>query len=177
MSIDIDAMFAGMAGAQMNGKGRKLGDGKYRVTAKSLKLKKGGYYGDSFIFEFDIAQSANADHPVGSGRSYTVNLKSDYAMGDMKALIFALIMGKDPGSLADIKRFAAEHAEAVEWFKAAIDPDVAKKRQLEENFVAGLQVDVEVEWRKSEKTGKDWALHRWSPAPEPATPSGLAKKI
>jgi hypothetical protein len=173
MGVDIDAMFSGMAGAQMNGKGRKLGDGKYRVTAKSLKLKKGGYYGDSFIFEYDVARSDNEEHPVGSARSYTVNLKSNQAFGDIKAVIFALIMGRDPSSLADTKRFAAEHAEATDWFKAAIDPEAAKKMDVAENFVAGLEVDVEVQWVKT-KENRDFAVHRWSPVPEAATTDAAA---
>lgn len=168
MGVDIDQMFAGMANAQMNGKGRRLGNGKYRVTAKALKLKKGGHFGDTFIFEFDVKTSANDEHKVGEARSYTVNLKSQQAFGDIKALIFALIMGKDPGSLTDTNRCAKEHAEATEWFKAAIDPDVAKKKDLPEDFVAGLEVDVDVQWIKT-KEQRDFAVHRWAPVPEPAT--------
>lgn len=165
MSVNIEQMFAGMAGAQMTNKGRKLGDGKYRVAAKALKLKQGGHFGDSFIFEFEVKQSNNAEHEAGSSRSYTVNLRSQQAFGDIKAVIFALIMQKDPSSLTDTKRFAAEHAEATDWFKAAIDPAIAKGKGLEDNFVAGLEVDVEVLWIKT-KEGRDFATHRWTPVPE-----------
>lgn len=157
-----------MAGAKMNGKGQKLGDGTYTVEGKLLKLKQGGHFGDSFIFEFTVLASQNPDHPVGSSRTYTVNLGKQQAFGDIKALIFAAIMGIDPSTVQDpTPANQALHDEATDWFKIIVDPDHAKAKGIEGNVGEGLVVSVDVNWRKTQG-GHDWALHKWSPAVEAA---------
>lgn len=161
--MDLSKVFADMAAGKMNGKGQKLGDGRYTVRSKLMKLKQGGHFGDSFIFEYDVVKSENPDHPVGSSRTYTVNMSRTQAFGDIKAVIFALIMQIEPSTIKDPPQNQKEHDEATEWFKKIVNGE----------DVSGLDVDVEVQWKKT-RENRDFGLHKWIPAVDEAPPAQAA---
>lgn len=169
---EIDAMFAGMAAAQMNGKGNYMGEGRFLVRSKLLKQKT-GFRGRSVIFEFEVTESTNPAHPVGSTGSWVVKLDKPQAFGDLKALIFALAMDLDPKTVKSPELDAKVHAEAAEIMKAALDADHARKMGVAEDFLIGLPLRLETTKVKTSKGG-DFTVHNWSPAEEAAAPTAQA---
>jgi hypothetical protein len=168
MSSEVDKFFEKAAGAKMNAKGQKLGDGKYLVKAKLMKIID-GHWGNSFIFEFDVLQSAHAEHPVGSTRSYRVDMKKEQAFGDIKAVFFALCMGIDPSGVKNPPADQELHNECVELIKLATKEGYAESLgEKPEDAYAGMTAWVEVKWQKTADGQREWARHKWLPVEAPA---------
>ena len=160
--MDIDEMFKGMAAAQMNGKGNYMGEGRYLVRTKVLKVKE-GFRGKSFILEFEILETTNAAHPVGSTGSWVVKLDKPQAYGDIKGLIFALAMGVDPKTVRSPDQDPALHQQCATFTKAALSPEAAKALGEEPDFLIGLPLRLETVKVKTSKGG-DFTVHNWAPA-------------
>lgn len=161
--MDIEATFAGMAKAQLNGKGNYMGEGVFLVETKVIKVKD-GYKGRSFIFEFEILESTNEAHAPGSTGSWVIKLDKAQAFGDIKAMIFALAMDLDPKTVKSPEQDPETHAKATQLVMAALEPDVAKKLGVEPDFLIGLPLKLETVKIKTGKGG-DFTVHNWSPAP------------
>ncbi len=175
--MNIEEMFKGMAGAKLNGKGNYMGEGTYLVRSKVLKTHE-GHKGKKAIFGFEIVQTSNPAHPIGSSGDYTVSLdgvtsqgvsRADYAWADLKAIIFALALAQDPKTVKDAKTDPDLHEEAAELFKAAVSEEHAKALGVAPTFLMGRLVKLEV--KKGATRAKtpggppgEFNYHSWSPA-------------
>lgn len=162
---DVESMFAGMNKAEMFGKGTFMGPGKYRVRPKVVKVHE-GFKGKSFIHEFEILESSNEKHAIGSSGSWVVKLgpQNANAFSDMKSFSFACL-GIDPKTVRKPEEDPTSHAVATDTLKAQCDKDWAKKNGFEEDPLIGRELELEVILVKTQK-GTDFSRHNWSPTPE-----------
>ncbi len=165
--MNIEETFKSMAGAKMNGKGNYIEPGRYIVAPRLLKLNE-GYNGKAFVSEWEVCESTNPNHKIGSTVSYVVNLKRDQAMGDLKALFFALAMGRDPKLVASDDTEA--HEEVVEYFKGGVSAEHAAAIGEAPGWLIGRRIALEtVKVPTKPKTAGgppgEFTVHNWSPAP------------
>jgi len=169
--MNIDQLYSGMAKAEINGRGTYLGEGHFEVQTKSIFVKKGvnpKKPGDSFICEFEIQKSDNADHPVGSTGSYVLKFSNVYAMGNIAELIIALLGYENTKANqgdADIREQAALVARAVcgsETAKAELE--TLRKGLGDPAFgnVVGQRLRLETTKRPTE-AGGEYTVHKWAP--------------
>lgn len=163
--MDVDKMFAGMATAQMFGKGIFMGEGRFGVRTKLIKLNE-GHKGKSFIVEFEVLSSTNEKHAIGSSGSWVVKMDKPNAFSDIKGFVAALI-GMDPKSIRKPEEDPATHETLAKYAKAACDADFAKKIGEEPDFLIGVDLNLETVLKKT-LAGKDFTVHNWSPAEEAA---------
>jgi hypothetical protein len=174
MSNSIDQLFAGMAKAEIFGKGSYFDAGIYRVKLKTFHVKEGGFNGNSFISEFEIVESNNPGSPAGSTRSFVMNFTNKYIMADVSMLVLALL-GHDPAKKENQQN--AELRETVaKYTRAALGSETAKKElgaEYEEGMFLGVELKLEctiVPTKPSAKNlnGGTFTTHAWSPIAEPA---------
>jgi hypothetical protein len=112
---------------------------------KMVVSKKPGSEGaEKFVIVADILASNNAERPAGtSGVSQTLNSMHPGAADDLKRFVMALFPHVDP---------------------ATIDEGAFTALTSSEQPAHGMLMRVEVYDKVSEKTGKTFTKHIWSPA-------------
>jgi hypothetical protein len=166
--MDLDQIFGNMEKASMSDKGSFFPGGLYTCALKSMEYRN-GFKGQSFIAKFEVLESNNPDCAVGSTRSWIVKLDKqetkEQAMGDIKALIFALL-GKSAKDVGSADKNPLAHKQAVALFKAHIDENYGPKFKAEFGVDApslvGRPVSLEATSVKT-KAGGDFTRHSWSP--------------
>jgi hypothetical protein len=160
--MDIDKMFDDMAGAAINDKGEFFSAGLYRCTVDSLELRD-GHKGISFIAKLKVVESNNGT-PAGVTRSWILRLDNketkDQVMGDIKGFIFA-VKGLSPRQVPSPEKNPKVHEDAVKLFKAAIDPEFAKKNNINPGWALDKPVNLEATVVKTKKD-KDFTRHSWA---------------
>ncbi len=95
----IDALFTGMANADIHGKGSWMSGGVYEAEIKDISVKEGTnpknpntYKKALLIVEFTITKTNQPDkHPVGAIRTTILNSGSMYFFADVSKLMMALL--------------------------------------------------------------------------------------
>ena len=169
--MSVAKYFDGAENARGMGGGQYFkGEGKFRLELKRMFVNE-GHKGKFFIAEFSVLDSTSGVDPIGSTRSWAVPLtgeRAQYTFGDVKKLVFALT-GKEPNDHRDPEDDPKLHAEAVAIVKAAVDPDFAKKNNLDPTLLIGQQVRLETNAKPTRpKPGQTqpgtFTVHTWSPA-------------
>jgi hypothetical protein len=158
--LGIEDLFAGMAGADMNGKGQYMGEGLFVVTIKTFKYKE-GFKGKSIIVEFSIVESNNPAHGPGTTGSWVLKMDKPQWKGDVKALVLAAT-GKDPKSVGAPAADSETHAAAEQIAMSAISEEYAVKAGIPHDVLIGLPVRLETVKVKTQR-GTDFTVHNWSP--------------
>ena len=163
--MDVDRMFAGMAQAEAKGAGQYFGVGRFLLRTKNIFAKEG--FKPAFIAEFEILESTCATDPVGSSRSFFVNMKPDnpYAFSDIKKFLAAL-SGDNPKTLPSPAAAPEKHREIEQLAKAACDPAYAARIGMAPDALIGLPVRLETWQKPTKKVGGLFTIHDWSPAEE-----------
>lgn len=163
MNPDIAALRAAMVAAQPSGRGNYIEDGKHKLVCKLGKCKRtliSGKWKESYILEFEVLESSNPTHTVGSSRAYIENPENAGWDGRMKSCVLALL-GVDPSS-----KYTPAMDEAFADIVAAMCYDEYRvAKGLPENFLAGRTVECEGAKGTSRAggpvTNKKW--FPWSP--------------
>lgn len=143
--MDLDTVFGNMQAASVTDKGTFFTHGLYVCTLESIEFRN-GYKGQSVIAKFKVDESNSEETSVGETRSWILKLDKpktkDQALGDIKSLVFASL-GINPREVGSPDKNPAAHKQAVDIFKANIDPAVMAtlKEQL---TAAGKNPDVVV---------------------------------
>ncbi len=165
---DIDKMFEGMTNAPIFGRGTYMGPGTFRVAIKKAFYKR-SYKGlDLFICEFEILETNNEMHPVGSSGSWTPKIALPNTFGDIKSLIFSAL-GQDGRTVKDND----SHIFVTRLARALCGSETAKQELAEtlaglevesaEALVLGKEVGLVTEQVKT-KEQRDFTRYTWSPA-------------
>lgn len=176
--MDLDSIFGNMEKASVSDKGTFYNGGLYLNELISIEYRE-GFKGKSCIAKFKVLESNNEEDEVGSTRTWIVKLDNartkDQAMGDIKGLIFALL-GINPRQVGSPDKNPKAHKQAVDIFKAAIDPDFAsmlKDAGTPAPSLVGRKVALEATVvatapSKDRPEGGKFTRHAWTPAPKTA---------
>lgn len=168
--MDLDTLFSGMAGSEVNVRGEFFDQGLYTAEVLSLKYQN-GFKGQSFIAKFKVLTSNNGT-PAGVTRSWIVKLDKpktkQSAMGDIKQLFLALT-GIDPKTVKSPEIDPKTHEQATRLFKCAIDAEYAKKCDVDPNEFVGATVALEATTVQTQPTaerpnGGTFTRMSWSPS-------------
>lgn len=172
MSVDIESLFAGMAKAEVNGKGTYLDDGVYTVRTKNLFVKKGmnpAKPGDSFICEFEILTSTNEKHPVGSSGSYVLKFTNPYTLGNIVELVTALLgfeNTKENHANARVREEGSLLTRAFCGGEKAIAEVASLREALEDptyGVLTGIELKLETKKGPTKTPGGEYTRHTWTP--------------
>lgn len=128
--MDLENIFGNMERASVTDKGTFFTHGLYLCTIESIEFRN-GYKGQSVITKFRVEESNSTETSVGETRSWILKLDKpktkDQALGDLKSLVFAAL-GFNPREVGSPDKNPGAHKQAVDIFKANIDP--AKMAEL-----------------------------------------------
>lgn len=174
--VNVDALFAGMATAKINGSGTYMDDGLYVVELKQVIAKASDNPlkpGNNFICEFEILESSNPKHPVGSTGSWVLSLANPYAMGNISELVIAALgheNTKDNHANADIR------GQVAIVTRAALGSDTAKaelaafREALGPSYgqLVGTKLKLETAKKATKPSaakpeGGVFTVHKWAP--------------
>lgn len=172
-AFDVESAFANMDRASLNGSGQYFEEGRFLLRLKAAKGNN-GYKGPCFIAEFEVLDSSNPECAVGATRSFVVKLRdNDYAMGDIKALVFALALDTDPKAAGSYEKNPELHKLAAEITKAICDDNYAKKIEgtkagMIAKELVGCTVKLETfkkptRPKPGQTSGGVFTVHNWSP--------------
>lgn len=165
MGIDVDNLFAGMAKAEIFGKGSFMGEGVFEIETKDVFVKE-GFKGKSFICEFTILESNNPAHAVGSSGSYVLKFENKYTFGNASELVMALLgfeNTRDNQANADVRALVQE-------VTAAACGSEKSQKALGEGYSDGMLkgVRLRLETKKTgTQKGGEYTVHKWSPIAAP----------
>ncbi len=173
--MNIDALFGNMAKADINGSGTYMGEGLYVVEIKTIFVKEGrnpAKPGDSFICEFTVLESSNANHAPGSSGSYVLKFSNPYTLGNIAELVIALLgyeNSKENQKNSDIR----EQADVVVRATCGSDKGKAELAELRaalgEDYgtLTGKKLRLECVKKptlpKNGKPAGEFTVHKWSP--------------
>lgn len=173
--MDVESLFGGMAKAQSTSRGQYMDEGKFRVSAKGFSvrksqdpLKQGAVF---FVFEFEILESSNPTAaPVGSTRSWLVNMGNAKALGNVKDLMLAF-SGHEPKKVRPFEVDPTPHLEATEMAKVVCSPEYAAKAGADPNDLVGLELllsctKVNTRPKFPGAPAGQFTVHDWSPVPD-----------
>jgi hypothetical protein len=175
--MDIDAIFSGMAGADIGGGGNYFTKGLHDVSITEIRAKD-GYHGLSFIAGFKVDNSTSEKHPADSTASWVVKLDNPKTkvrnFGEIKALVLAAL-GIDPVSIkpADVQAHeqATLLARAACGSKAALEELKAKSIDGDK-FLIGRKLRIECTEVPGKVTERNpsgiFTRHTFHPAPKAA---------
>jgi hypothetical protein len=169
MSLDIDKLFSGMQNAPMFGRGNYMGEGLFQVKITNVFVKPRFKGGNVFICEFQILESNNEKHKVGTTGSWCPKIELPNTFGDIKSLMFAAT-GTDPktvkaedGALHGQASLLARAACGSESAKAELKQTFAQQGIDHDGSIIGCEVRLECTQTKT-KENKDFTRYTWSPA-------------
>jgi hypothetical protein len=174
--MSVASYFDGAEKAKMN-RGQYFKDeGRFLLTLKRMFFND-GHNGKFFIAEFEVNSSNQPNDafgkqpdPPGSTRSWTAPLTGErarYTQAEAKNLVFALT-GRDPQDYREPAENPDLHAEATNIIKAAIDPEFAKKNNIDPTLLVGQQVQLETTKKTTrpkpgQTQGGTFTMHTWYP--------------
>jgi hypothetical protein len=167
--MDIDQLYAGMAKAEIFGRGNYMGDGLYVVETKNIFVKE-GFKGRSFICEFTVIESNNAEHAPGTSGSWVLKFENKFTFGNITRLVMALL------GYANTKENQQNEAIRLEVERVARAVSGSDKAKAElgadytEGMLVGLRVKLECSKVKTAPNAKnpvggEYTAHDWSPLP------------
>ena len=163
---DIDKLFGGMAKAEIFGRGNYMSEGLYVVQTKNIFVKD-GYKGQSFIAEFEILESNNEKHAVGSSGSWVLKFKWPATFGHITRFVMALLGYADTKANQDDPEIRKQ-CELVA--RAVCGSEVARKElgaEYEEGMLTGIKLKLECVMQKTapgpgKPLGGDFTAYTWS---------------
>lgn len=169
--MEIEDEFSAGQNADINYRSEQLPPGKYVVQITRI-LRKVGYQGKSYIVEYQVAESSNAEVPVESKASWVNKLdkvgdKADMTWANLKAFMFALALNVDPRKAPTAKKDPELHGKALQLLRMAVYPDLCEKAGIAPDFLVGRKVRVET--RKTMTKGTpgnpphEFTVHEWAP--------------
>jgi hypothetical protein len=183
-SIDIDAMFKGMADAEAGGRGGNTQPGLYQVDINDVFVKKGTNPkkpGDSFIVKFTFVESGVDAHAPGTSSSWVLKSTWPSWFGHATKFVYALLDAIDPdggwdATEANLKD-KAKRSTAEKFARAACGSETAKKELGElwqDGMFAGIRLKLETKMGTT-ASGGPFTEHYWSaPGTSQAEPAKLA---
>lgn len=147
-------VFAGLKDAKISETGSYLTDGTYKLRVERIVYKQTRSKGYAYIAEFNVLESSNPEHPVGSKRTWFQSMND-------KEIAFPAIQ-KFAAAALGVNPFRDK-----ELFEKEILPNI---EELVENSISdagdifkGKDVNCEVEQVKTKKGG-DFSRYDFSAA-------------
>lgn len=157
MSIDWDKF----KGKDLSEAGTYLGDGLYKLEiTRCVSVEKRDTKVNLFFAEFDVKESNNPAHPVGSKRSWCQNLDVDAAEGSMMRFLLAA-NGVDPKT--------EEGKQIIEGLKESLGTELREalddpKDPKCKNALKGKAIACEVRTEDKKKKEGKFSKHYFSVA-------------
>ena len=147
----IDELRAAMKAAQPSGRSAYVEEGKHLLEVKILSCKHSlveGKQKEAWIAEFNVIESTNPSHVVGTTRAYIEVPENQGWLGRFKSCLLALL-GVDPSGVV-----SPEAEKSIGDIFVALRYDEERiKLGLPENFMAGRRVVCEGSKGLSRKGG------------------------
>lgn len=162
---EIEDLMTAMGAAVPTGRSAYVEEGVHILKLKLAKGQRTSYDGkskESYVFEFEVLQSSNPSHEVGSTRGYVENMNNDGALGRIKACLIALC------GIPSSHKLTPDDENKIKYMIAAIRYDDFRARLgWPENFLKDRVVFCEGSEGKSKK-GTDITHKKWEPYTPPA---------
>lgn len=142
-----------LPGAEVYDRGVFLKPGTYTLRIKNAVDKNTRKSGRALILEFEVLESSNHEHMVGTSVTWFQSLKDmNVALGAVKEFC-AAVYQKDLRNPAEKKEFETTIAPALSG---------VMERATSQNSLQNQVVKVEVTMVKTQK-GTDFSRHTWMP--------------
>lgn len=148
----MDNIFSGIELVKVNSESQKqyFLPGKFSVRIENVFLHKKRLGGHVFVVETTVLESNNPEIQTGEARNWVQPMEMDAAMPRVKCFIGAA-KGYDPKrNLDDINKIVTQTL-----CESVVSGEITFK---------GVILDLECFNRRSNKTGKSFTIHLWSPA-------------
>ena len=151
----VNPLFKGAKNSKLSSRGVNLEAGEYLLKIVSIETIKARKSGDAYLAHYEVVETTNPAHPVGSKRRWYQALQdADVAFANLKRFTYAVL------------GFDASTKEGRAKGESEVDPEFEEilTASEAEGLFNGKLVRCKVEQIKTREKGFDFNMHTFSPA-------------